>query len=218
MLLNGRGGLRTFVIGVSRQLWLLLETRKRLRRKLAVSLLGRSLSFHKILTFWTLGFLLVCFHYRCWGGQMIRMMPDDKDDLKAFYPISILETRHDILFFWVARMVMLGMKLGGHVPFRKMYLHPMIRDAHGRKMSKSLGNVIDPLEVINGITLRSLHRRLEEGNLDPNELKTAKEGQMKDFHSGIPECGADALRFVLVSYTAQSDKINLDVQRVIGYR
>ncbi|XP_022882885.1 valine--tRNA ligase, mitochondrial 1-like isoform X2 [Olea europaea var. sylvestris] len=144
--------------------------------------------------------------------------PDDTDDLKAFYPTSVLETGHDILFFWVARMVMLGMKLGGDVPFRKVYLHPMIRDAHGRKMSKSLGNVIDPLEVINGITLQGLHKRLEEGNLDPNELKTAKEGQVKDFPNGIPECGADALRFALVSYTAQSDKINLDIQRVVGYR
>ncbi|KAL0333355.1 UNVERIFIED_CONTAM: Valine--tRNA ligase, mitochondrial 1 [Sesamum angustifolium] len=98
-----------------------------------------------------------------------------------------------------------------------VYLHPMIRDAHGRKMSKSLGNVIDPLEVINGVTLENLHKRLEQGNLDPNELKTAKEGQKKDFPKGIPECGADALRFALVSYTAQSDKINLDIQRVVGY-
>ncbi|KAK4396334.1 Valine--tRNA ligase, mitochondrial 1, partial [Sesamum angolense] len=88
--------------------------------------------------------------------------PDDTKDLRAFYPTSVLETGHDILFFWVARMVMLGMKLGGDVPFSKVYLHPMIRDAHGRKMSKSLGNVIDPLEVINGITLKGLHKRLEE--------------------------------------------------------
>ncbi|GAV80269.1 tRNA-synt_1 domain-containing protein/Anticodon_1 domain-containing protein [Cephalotus follicularis] len=144
--------------------------------------------------------------------------PDDTDDLKVFYPTSILETGHDILFFWVARMVMLGMKLGGDVPFRKVYLHPMVRDAHGRKMSKSLGNVIDPLEVINGISLEGLHRRLEEGNLDRNELVVAKEGQVKDFPNGIAECGADALRFALVSYTAQSDKINLDIQRVVGYR
>ena len=79
----------------------------------------------------------------------------------------------------------------------------MIRDAHGRKMSKSLGNVVDPNEVISGIPLEGLHKRLEEGNLDPTELKVAKEGQKKDFPNGIPECGADALRFALVSYTAQ---------------
>ncbi|CAK7339762.1 unnamed protein product [Dovyalis caffra] len=144
--------------------------------------------------------------------------PDDTDDLKAFYPTSILETGHDILFFWVARMVMLGIKLGGDVPFRKVYLHPMIRDAHGRKMSKSLGNVVDPLEVINGISLEGLHKRLEEGNLDPKELVVAKAGQKQDFPNGIAECGADALRFALVSYTAQSDRINLDIQRVVGYR
>eukprot|EP00262_Sarcandra_glabra_P008440 TRINITY_DN2196_c1_g1_i2.p1 TRINITY_DN2196_c1_g1~~TRINITY_DN2196_c1_g1_i2.p1 ORF type:complete len:1056 (+),score=239.90 TRINITY_DN2196_c1_g1_i2:303-3470(+) len=144
--------------------------------------------------------------------------PDETADFKAFYSTSVLETGHDILFFWVARMVMLGMKLGGDVPFKKVYLHPMIRDAHGRKMSKSLGNVIDPVEVINGISLEGLQRRLEEGNLDRNELLVAKEGQKKDFPNGIPECGTDALRFALVSYTAQSDKINLDIQRVVGYR
>ncbi|KAF6175610.1 hypothetical protein GIB67_022612 [Kingdonia uniflora] len=144
--------------------------------------------------------------------------PNKSEDFKVFYPTSVLETGHDILFFWVARMVMLGMKLGGDVPFRKIYLHPMIRDAHGRKMSKSLGNVIDPLEVINGISLEGLQKRLEEGNLDPNELAVAKEGQKKDYPNGITECGADALRFALVSYTAQSDKINLDIQRVVGYR
>lgn len=90
-----------------------------------------------------------------------------------------------------------------HFNCLQVYLHPMIRDAHGRKMSKSLGNVIDPLEVINGITLEGLQKRLEEGNLDPTELEVAKDGQRKDFPNGIPECGADALRFALVSYTAQ---------------
>ena len=85
----------------------------------------------------------------------------------------------------------------------QIYLHPMVRDAHGRKMSKSLGNVIDPIEVINGISLEGLHKRLEAGNLDPRELATALEGQKKDFPNGIDECGADALRFALVSYTAQ---------------
>ena len=79
----------------------------------------------------------------------------------------------------------------------------MIRDAHGRKMSKSLGNVIDSLEVINGISLEGLQKRLEEGNLDPKELTVAKEGQVKDFPNGIPKCGADALYFALISYTTQ---------------
>ncbi|XP_070043693.1 LOW QUALITY PROTEIN: valine--tRNA ligase, mitochondrial 1-like [Nicotiana tomentosiformis] len=144
--------------------------------------------------------------------------PDDTADLKSFYPTSVLETGHDILFFWVARMVMLGITLGGDVPFTKVYLHPMIREPQGRKMSKSLGNVVDPLEVINGITLDDLHKRLEEGNLDAKELERAKEGHAKDFPKGIHECGADALRFALVSYTGQSDKINLDIQRVVGYR
>ncbi|KAL2602000.1 hypothetical protein AAZV13_10G201000 [Glycine max] len=115
--------------------------------------------------------------------------PDDTEDLKTFYPTSVLETGHDILFFWVARMVMQGLKLGGDVPFTKIYLHPMVRDAHGRKMSKSLGNVIDPIEVINGISLEGLHKRLEAGNLDPRELATALEGQKKDFPNGIDECG-----------------------------
>jgi len=79
----------------------------------------------------------------------------------------------------------------------------MVRDAHGRKMSKSLGNVIDPLEVIDGISLEGLHKRLEEGNLDQKELVVAKAGQKQDFPNGIAECGTDALRFALVSYTAQ---------------
>ena len=85
----------------------------------------------------------------------------------------------------------------------QVYLHPMIHDAHGCKMSKSLGNVIDPLEVINGISLEGLHKRLEEGNLDPKELTVTKEGQVKDFPNGILECSADALRFALISYTTQ---------------
>ncbi|KAL0699953.1 hypothetical protein Bca4012_056075 [Brassica carinata] len=145
--------------------------------------------------------------------------PDQTEELKAFYPGSVLETGLHILFFWVARMVMLAMKLSdGVVPFSKVYLHPMVRDAHGRKMSKSLGNGIDPLEVINGESLTGLQTRLKKGNLDPKELVVAKEGQVKDFPNGIPECGPDALRFALVSYTAQSYNINMDVQRVVCYR
>lgn len=140
--------------------------------------------------------------------------PDNAPDLRRFYPTSVLETSYDILFFWVARMVMLGMKLRGGVPFNNVYLHPIIRDAHGHKMSKSLGNVIDPLQIINGVSLEGLQKRLEEGNLNRSALRLAMEGQAKDFPGGILECGADALRFAFISYTAQSDKINLDIHRV----
>ncbi|CAK9197057.1 unnamed protein product, partial [Sphagnum troendelagicum] len=144
--------------------------------------------------------------------------PDETPDLREFYPTSLLETGHDILFFWVARMVMLGMKLTGKCPFKQVFLHAMVRDAHGRKMSKSLGNVIDPLEVINGVTLQDLHKRIEQGNLDAREVEKAKAGQVADFPNGIAECGADALRFALVAYTAQTVNINLDILRVVGYR
>ncbi|CAN8178778.1 unnamed protein product, partial [Coccothraustes coccothraustes] len=144
--------------------------------------------------------------------------PDPTPDLERFYPGSLLETGHDILFFWVARMVMLGLALTGKLPFREVYLHAIVRDAHGRKMSKSLGNVIDPLDVITGVTLQELHQQLESSNLDPAELERAREGQKRDFPEGIPECGTDALRFALCAYTAQGRDINLDVGRVLGYR
>ena len=85
----------------------------------------------------------------------------------------------------------------------QVYLHPMIYDAHGQKMSKSKGNVIDPLDLINGISLEGLHKRLDTSNFDQSDLEKAKMDQIKDFPNGIPECGADALRFALVSYTDQ---------------
>lgn len=97
-------------------------------------------------------------------------------------------------------------------------MHPIIRDAHGRKMSKSLGNVIDPMDVITGITLEDLHKTLESSNLDPKEIAKACEGQKQDFPNGIPECGTDAMRFALCSYNLQSRDINLDIMRVQGYR
>ncbi|KAA8494573.1 Valine--tRNA ligase [Porphyridium purpureum] len=146
--------------------------------------------------------------------------PDmDSEDLQAFYPTNMLETGHDILFFWVARMVMLGMKLTGTLPFKTVYLHAMVRDKNGRKMSKSLGNIIDPLEVISGCSLDQLLEKVKQGsNQDPKELKIALQAQKADFPDGIPECGADALRFGLLAYTLQPRNMNLDVQRVISYR
>lgn len=115
-------------------------------------------------------------------------------------------------------MVMLGLHLTDKMPFSEVYCHAMIRDAHGRKMSKSLGNVIDPVDVIAGASLESLHAQLIGGNLDEKEIQKAKQGQKKDFPKGIPQCGTDALRFALCAYTSGGRDINLEIQRVEGYR
>ncbi|CAH7666573.1 valyl-tRNA synthetase [Phakopsora pachyrhizi] len=141
-------------------------------------------------------------------------------DLERFYPSSLLETGWDIIFFWVAKMTILGVKLTGKMPFSEVFCHAMIRDAHGRKMSKSKGNVIDPIDVIDGVTLEALAAQLQTGNLDEKELKKALAGQKADFGktNGIPQCGADALRFALCAYTSSSRSINLDVLRIEGYR
>ncbi|EKM51310.1 uncharacterized protein PHACADRAFT_263357 [Phanerochaete carnosa HHB-10118-sp] len=144
--------------------------------------------------------------------------PQQTFDFDTFYPTSLLETGWDILFFWVARMVMLGVHLTGQMPFKEVYCHAMIRDAHGRKMSKSLGNVIDPLDVIQGLDLETLHQKLYEGNLDEKEIAKAKTGQKKDFPKGIPQCGTDALRFALCAYSGGGRDINLEILRVHGYR
>ncbi|RLN79198.1 hypothetical protein BBJ28_00013783 [Nothophytophthora sp. Chile5] len=153
-------------------------------------------------------------------------------DLNANYPLNVMETGSDILFFWVARMAMLceevgkrqpclrfnGLCFSGRIPFEKVLLHPMVRDKAGRKMSKSLGNVIDPLHVIDGISLDQLLTDLQSGNVGPRELKKAEKELKKEFPKGIPTCGADALRFTLASYLQQGRQINMDVQRVVSYR
>nr|CCA27697.1 predicted protein putative [Albugo laibachii Nc14] len=144
--------------------------------------------------------------------------PNESLDMESFYPTDLMETGYDILFFWVARMVFMGQKLTGKLPFKTVYLHSMVRDKYGRKMSKSLGNVVDPLEIISGCTLSALFKKLESGNLPIKEIEKAKKGQKLDFPNGIPECGADALRFGLLSYTQQGRDINLDINRLVGYR
>ena len=138
--------------------------------------------------------------------------PDQTDDMKNFYPTSLLETGWDILFFWVARMVMLGLKLTDNVPFTEVFCHALIRDAHGRKMSKTLGNVIDPIDVIEGTSLESLQNKLLGGNLDPREVEKAKSAQKQDFPNGIPQCGSDALRFALCAYTTGGQLISASLK------
>ncbi|KAG2734591.1 hypothetical protein G9P44_002597 [Scheffersomyces stipitis] len=144
--------------------------------------------------------------------------PNATRDMELFNPMSMLETGWDILFFWVSRMILLSLKLTGKVPFKEVFCHSLVRDAQGRKMSKSLGNVIDPLDVIAGIPLQGLHDKLKVGNLDPRELQKATDGQKLSYPNGIPECGTDALRFALCAYSTGGRDINLDILRVEGYR
>ena len=139
-------------------------------------------------------------------------------DFQAFFPGSLLETGHDILFFWVARMVMMSQTLTDKLPFKDVYLHAMVRDKYGKKMSKSSGNVIDPLFVIQGTTLDNMLDTLRSGLLPAKELERATKATKKEYPSGIPRCGADALRFGLLAYTSQGRDVNLDINRVIGYR
>ena len=142
----------------------------------------------------------------------------ESEDFKTFFPTQMLETGLDILFFWVSKMVMMSLSLTGKLPFDEVLLHAMVRDKDNRKMSKSLGNVIDPLDVIHGITLEAMHEKLHQGNLSKFEIEKAITGQKKQFPDGIPECGTDALRFTLLNYTAQGRDIALDILRVFGYR
>ncbi|XP_031465980.1 valine--tRNA ligase, mitochondrial-like isoform X2 [Phasianus colchicus] len=144
--------------------------------------------------------------------------PEETPDLRRFYPTTLLETGSDLLFFWVARMVMLGQELTGHLPFSQVLLHSLVRDAAGRKMSKSLGNVIDPRDVIGGASLQELQEKLRRTVLDPHELAVASEGQKRQFPHGIPECGTDALRLALCSHNVHGDDIRLDVAAVLNQR
>ncbi|CAC5357040.1 VARS [Mytilus coruscus] len=144
--------------------------------------------------------------------------PDKTADLQKYYPTNLLETGSDIIFFWVARMVIMGLKLTNQLPFNEVLLHGLLRDSHGRKMSKSLGNVIDPIDVINGISLQDLQKKLDSSGLDQNEIKTAKAAQIKEFPSGISEAGADALRFNLCSFDFKAQEINMNIKHVKSNR
>jgi len=122
------------------------------------------------------------------------------EDMKAFFPGDLLETGHDILFFWVARMVMMSLELTDKLPFKTVFLHPMVKDENGAKMSKSKGNVIDPLEVMDGCALEVLLQKLFDSNLPQKEIDSAVADKKKKFPTGITECGTDALRFALLTY------------------
>lgn len=145
--------------------------------------------------------------------------PDKTEDFEKYFPNTTLETGWDIIPFWVSRMIMFSLKLTGKVPFTEVYCHGLIRDNEGRKMSKSLGNVVDPIDIIDGISLEGLHQKLRQGNLAPSEIKNAEKYQKKVFPQGIPDIGADALRFSLINYTQSSGgDINFDIKTMHGYR
>lgn len=145
--------------------------------------------------------------------------PDQTEDLKNYFPNTTMETGWDILPFWVSRMIMFSLKLTGKIPFKEVFCHGLIRDSDGRKMSKSLGNVIDPKDIMDGISLEELNKKLLEGNLAQGEIKNAERYQRTAFPQGIPEVGADALRFSLIHYTqASGSDINFDIKAMQGYR
>ena len=144
--------------------------------------------------------------------------PEETPDLARFYPGAVLETGFDILFFWVARMMMMGTYFMGKAPFADVYLHAMVRDAQGRKMSKSLGNTIDPLDVIRGVSLEELTAKTKTYPVPEKLLPQVLKGLEDEFPEGIPASGADGLRFTLASLSGQGRDIKLSIPRVAGYR
>ena len=144
--------------------------------------------------------------------------PKGSRELDAFYPTNVLVTGFDIIFFWVARMIMMGLKLMGDVPFREVYMTGLIRDHAGQKMSKSKGNILDPLDIVNGATLEALLEKRTEGMMQPHLKARIERATRQEFPRGVSGYGADALRLTLANLATTGRDISLDMGRVEGNR